>query len=391
MDSQKGGLGVIQDSVLRQFLFNHNFIELERAIPNFSPGETLTTLEDGSVVKVPDFSLVYLFHFPDTTSILALCDTFRTISCVEWVNPNLLLFTYSNPNDPRFSEQWSLARINAPGAWNYEKGSSNVRIGIVDGGIKHDHPDLGAGFGSGFKIAGGYDFGEDDNDPYDYSGDPHGTHVAGIASALTHNGIGIAGMSGGWGSANKGCLLYNCKVASAIGILSSDVAEAIIMAAKPVAQGGYGCRVINLSLGAPFDPNPQHYYPYISEEIREAIIYAYKCQRNVIAAKGNAGYFGGLYWTPPFWNFPSDFEPHLVISVGATGEDDHRCLWSNYSNNIDVVAPGSNILSTYMPSGNNMYYEKSGTSMAAPHVSGLAGLIWSEAQELGMPMMPELV
>ncbi|MGB9722264.1 MAG: hypothetical protein ACPL28_12390, partial [bacterium] len=104
---QKGGLEVMEDSVIRRFLLNHNFIEIERAIPDFSSSETLTTLENGEVIKVPDFSLVYLLHFPDTTDIIPLCETLRTFSGVEWAHPNLLLSTYVNPNDPRFSEQWA--------------------------------------------------------------------------------------------------------------------------------------------------------------------------------------------------------------------------------------------------------------------------------------------
>ncbi len=232
------------------------------------------------------------------------------------------------------------------------------------------------------KSQGGDDYVDGDNNPYDPGSSPHGTHVAGIASALTNNGIGIAGVSGGWGSSNIGCLLYVFRVS-----YSTHVAAAIIAAAKPVSQGGYGCRVINLSMGTPYGGLQHPYYYLIPIIEREALIYAYKCQRNFIAAKGNYD----PYISIPYYNFPSDFEPHLVVSVGATGSDDHRCWWSNYSNGIDVVAPGENILSTWMPSGNEMYQLKSGTSMATPHVAGLAALIWSEVQELNIPMLPELV
>ncbi|MCX7995986.1 MAG: S8 family serine peptidase [candidate division WOR-3 bacterium] len=179
--------------------------------------------------------------------ISSLCDTLRGLFGVEWAHPNLYLLSYVNPNDPMFQQQWSLSRINCSGAWNYDKRSSNVRIGIIDTGVKYDHPDLGGGFGSGFKIAGGYDYIDSDNDPYDPGNGPHGTHVAGIASALTNNNIGIAGISGGWRGSYKGCPLYVFRVAT-----TSHVAQALIRAAKPINQGGYGCRVINLSMRYPY-------------------------------------------------------------------------------------------------------------------------------------------
>ncbi|MEO0190793.1 MAG: S8 family serine peptidase, partial [candidate division WOR-3 bacterium] len=384
LDNEKGGLEVIQDTVIRGFLARHNFIEIERAITDFSPAETLTTLENGEIVKVPDFSLIFKLKFPIETDVISLCDTLRDLPNIEWVHPDFYLMLNGDPNDVRFPEQWALFRIGCPNAWNYEVGRSNVKIAIIDNGIKYDHPDLGGGFGSGFKVVGGYDFIDNDNDPYDPGAFPHGTHVAGIASALTNNNIGIAGISGGWGSSNKGCLLYACRSGT-----STQIASAIIKAAKPVSQGGYGCRVLNCSMGWPYESG---FYPIPIVE-REALIYAYKCQRNFVAAKGNRFYdnYYERWWTPPFINFPSDFEPHLVLSVGATGADDYRCSWSNYGNGIDVVAPGEDILSTWMPSGNEMYHLASGTSMATPHVSGLASLIWSEAQELGIPLLPEEV
>ncbi len=152
---QGKGLEAIKDTSIRRVLLSYGFIELKKAIPGFSPSETLTTLENGEVVKVPDFSRVFTLHFPATTNIFFLSDTLNKLSGVEWAHLDLCLNSYAAPNDPLFPQQWALTRISCDGAWNYEKGKSSVRMAIIDVGVKYDHPDLGNGFGAGFKIAGG--------------------------------------------------------------------------------------------------------------------------------------------------------------------------------------------------------------------------------------------
>ena len=233
------------------------------------------------------------------------------------------------PNDPRIDDQYALDRIRAFRAWEYSRGET-TDIAIVDSGIDQDHPDLG-------KVSGQIDFVENDSIADDDSG--HGTHVAGIAGALTNNGTGVAG-------ACPSCRLLISKVLPAdnVGTLE-DVIEGIIWSADN------GAEVINLSLG--------HYGASTAEE--DAVNYATNKGALVVGAAGNDGVTERFY--------PAAY-PN-AIAVSATNRDDRLASFSNYGDWIDLAAPGVGVLST-RPGG---YDYSSGTSMAAPHVSALAGLI----------------
>lgn len=307
------------------------------------------------------------------------------------------------PNDPLFSDQWYLKQssgedINADTAWGYQKGNVNVRIGIIDTGVDYDNEDLGDGFGSTYKVKGGYDYYSGDSDPRDEFF--HGTHVAGIAAALSNNynssgqREGIAGVAGGWdynrqtGSGAKGAILYAFKVGgTGTGISTIDAIQAIHDAADPNV---YNVDILNNSWGG---------YQY-NESVREAVNFAARMNRIFVAAKGNDSTGDRHY--------PSDYDYSWVISVGATNQSGALAAYpdwgwpqntgSNYGNGVDVVAPGTKILSTTpitLTSGMQLYgvsthYDYlSGTSMATPQVTGLAALLLSEAEGLGITLHPD--
>lgn len=265
---------------------------------------------------------------------------------VLYAEPNYVVHALQTiPDDPDYSAQWGLAKIRAPRAWDIVTGTNSTIIAIVDSGIDLDHPDLSCAG----KLTAGYDFVNGDDDPDDDLG--HGTHVAGIAGACTDNNLGVAGMS--WGAR-----LMPVKVLNHSGSGSySHLAAGIIYAAD------HGAQVVNLSLGGIFD----------SQTMSDGVRYAHDRGVLVTAAAGNcaAGGSGCSGYINPIM-YPGAYT--TTLAVAATDLGDNHAYFSEYHPYVDVAAPGVGIWSTYLGGG---YTSKSGTSMATPFVSGLAGLIWS--------------
>jgi len=253
---------------------------------------------------------------------------------VEYVEKNGIAEALFVPNDLFFiSYQWNLPKIQADYAWNITTGTSNVKIAILDTGIDMDHPDLAS------KIVSATDF-TGSSSSEDVFG--HGTHCAGIAAAATNNGIGVAGTC-------PGCSLMNVKVMNDTGWGTwSMVANGIIWAADN------GANVISMSLGAS-DP---------SSAVEDAINYSWNKGVVVVAAAGNSG--NNIPHYPAYYT--------NSIAVAATDWNDYKASFSNYGDWVDVAAPGVNILSTFKGHG---YGTLSGTSMACPHVAGLAGMLFA--------------
>ena len=264
---------------------------------------------------------------------------------VEYASLNYIIEAFGDPNDPEYWRQWALKQpqdhdIDAPEAWNIFTGGSNITIAIIDTGVDLDHPDLQA------KIVPGYDFVNSDTVPDDDHG--HGTHVAGIAAASSNNSTGIAGVS--WGARIMPLKVLNSAGTGGI----DDLAEAIRYAADNGAQ------IINMSLGGGCGSG--------WSGVEDAVNYALSKGVLLVAASGNNG----------ISSISCPAALNGVMAVGATTSDDQRASYSNYGSELDVVAPGgtfgSSIYSTYWGGGYTSMY---GTSMATPHVAGLAALIWS--------------
>lgn len=235
------------------------------------------------------------------------------------------------PNDPRYAEQWSLPVIGLPEAW-VNLPSRNVTVAVIDSGICANHPDLQG------RILAGYDFVDDDNDPTDTFG--HGCGVAGVIAANSNNGIGIAGVA-------PNVQIMPLRVLNNIGLGSySSIANAIVYAVDN------GADIINLSLAGPTS----------SVILEAAVAYAVNNGVVVIAAAGNFGQEGAYY-------------PAAYPSVIAVGSVDPvtltRSSFSNFGADIDVWAPGRDILTTNMLGD---YEFVSGTSFAAPIVAGITAL-----------------
>ncbi|GAA3403834.1 S8 family peptidase [Paenibacillus hodogayensis] len=256
---------------------------------------------------------------------------------VEFAEPHFLYMTNEavEPNDRLYAKyQWNLPAIETIPGWDVSRGSEDVIVAVVDTGVDVNHPDL-----KGRTIAG-VNIVNKDAPALDDVG--HGTHVAGIISALVNNGEGVAGIS--W---------YNnimpVKVLDETGAGSTySVAQGIIWAAD------HGAKVINMSLGNYAE----------SKFLHEAIRYAYDRDIVLIAASGNDNTERPGY--------PAAYPE--VFAVAATDANKQKASFSNYGNYIDVAAPGVNIASTYP---DNHYAALSGTSMASPHVTALAALIRS--------------
>lgn len=242
--------------------------------------------------------------------------------------------------------------IKAPEVWaNYGATGKNTSIAIIDTGIDYTHPDLGGGIGENYKIKGGYDFSDLDNDPMDNYG--HGTHVAGTAAA---NGPGLKGVA-------PDASLYAFKIYSSEGYsYDSWMIAAIERCFDPDLnpETNDAVDVANISFGRPYDP-----YEPLSEAVTNAI------QRGlcIVVAAGNDGTFESIY-TPGV--------TRDAITVAATDNDDATVWFSakgptnDYSVKPDIAAPGFQIYSAWM---NGSYTRESGTSMAAPHVAGAIALI----------------
>ena len=272
---------------------------------------------------------------------------------VAYAEPNYKVKAQRIPNDPYYAFQWGVRAISADKAW--EKVNpvrrANVTIAIVDSGVNANHPELRD------HLTAGYNFVANNQDTSDKFG--HGTHVAGIAAAATGNGAGIAGVAGG-------SRIMPVKVLDDEGNGSdADIIRGIKYAVD------HGAQVINLSLGGP-DP---------SAGIQDAVDYAVDRGVSVVAAAGNE-------------SGPIDMPGNCrgVISVGAVDPNEQSASYSNFGPRLDVVAPGTGILSTYLGNGNSSSFTYlSGTSMAAPFVTGVVALLKAAAPDLAPAAVTEIL
>ncbi len=258
----------------------------------------------------------------------------------EFIEPNYVYSASEFPNDPEYSKQWNLRSINVESAWDETKGSG-VTVAVIDTGIS-PVPDL-----KDTKFVKGYDFVNDRIEAYDDAG--HGTHVAGTIAQSTNNGYGVAGV------AYEASLMPLKVLAASGGGTVADIAEAIRYAADN------GADVINLSLGGSGE----------SKLMEEAIDYAHQKGVFLVAAAGNSSQNSASY--------PARY-PH-VIGVAALDSVGVKAPYSNFGAGVDISAPGGSeagkiLQETIDPETNEpVFVGYQGTSMAAPHVAGVAALV----------------
>ena len=353
---------------------NQVIVKFKKDAPAGSRAQTMSAMgatEPAKAMALPGYYVVTISavnkdSVPNTVAALAKDPN------VETAQPNYYRYSDATPNDTYYPYQWNFPKIQMPAAWDVTAGSG-ITVAIVDTGIAYENygqyqiaPDLvGATFVLPWNFINNTGHANDDNS--------HGTHVAGTIAQVTNNNQGCAGVA-------YLARVMPLKALNSDGVGQDDwVANAIVYAADN------GARVINLSLGA---ESP-------SLVLEDAVNYAHGKGAVVVAAAGNAG-LGSLYYPAGYPN---------VIAVGAVRYDETKASYSNYGTGLSVVAPGGDLSvdqnndgfpdgilqntfdpNTKVPSAFGYWFFQ-GTSMAAPHVSGVAALILAN----GSAMTPDQV
>jgi serine protease len=312
----------------------------------------------GRVTYVSEFTPgLRTLSLPPGSDVWAMVNAYRQRLDVEYAEPAYIDYPAWAPNDPRYSDQWNFPLINMPQAWSkVYGGKGSVVVAIVDTGIAFENygslivaPDL-----AGLTFVDPKDVVDGDTHPNDEEG--HGTHVCGTIAQQTNNGVGVAGIA------------FNVKIMPVRtlgpgGGYPSQFSDGVHWAVD------HGARVINYSAGGP-DSQAKH----------NAVVYAHDHGVLLIAAMGNDGMQNSAYAYPG--HYPE------AMGVGAVGPTKALAWYSNWGDGVDVVAPGGDqstsprdgvLQNTFEGTPTDMgYHFWQGTSMATPHVTGLAALLLSE-------------
>ncbi len=331
------------------------------------------------------------------TDIMAAIKEISKNPAVEYAEPNYIVRAIGMPDDPDFVSLWGLnntgqnngtadADIDALEAWETTTGSSDVVIGVIDSGVDYNHPDLQANMwvnpneipGNGIDDDGngyvddihGVSTENDNGDPMDANG--HGTHVAGTIGATGDNGEGVVGVN--WDVSIIGCQFLGADG----GGYTSDGLECVNYMTDLKVNHGVNIVATNNSWGG---GGP-------SQAMEDAIVEGGEAGILFIAAAGNSGSDNDT--TP---SYPASYQTDYVMAVASTDRNDDLSIFSSGASSygltsVDIGAPGSAILST---TPDNSYSIYSGTSMATPHVTGAAALVWSLNPELSAVEMKNLL
>ncbi|WP_019243105.1 MULTISPECIES: S8 family serine peptidase [Bacillus] len=337
----------LQENKVDQDATQENIEELFDQPKNFVKQELVLKFKDDTPTSVKS-TLLQQFKLEDVSSLLedqymlvqipkegnlrSIAEKLSASQDIEYVEPNLQIHKQFVPSDSEYKRQWHLNTIGAPKAWDTTKGSSDVIVAVVDGGVQQDHPDLKERIVSPINMV---------SPNKSYENDIHGTHVAGIISAAINN-FGTIGVA------------PHTKIMP-INVFQSGKSNSFIVAEGIEYAANHGANIINLSLGLEVE----------SKAIEAAIQYAASKGITIIAAAGNK------HSNQP--TYPASY--NNVIAVSATDSNDQITSFSNYGSYIDVAAPGKGIFSTSIKS---QYQYMDGTSMASPIVAGIAGLILAE-------------
>jgi subtilisin family serine protease len=303
---------------------------------------------------------------------------------VIYAEPDYKQYVERNPNDTRWDDQWNMRGndgCRAQWAWDEFTGSSSMKVAVIDSGFQTDHPDLvdnvwvnpGEIAGNGvdddnngyIDDVHGYDFANDDGDPYDNGSTcgGHGTHVSGIVGARGDNSRGVAGVN--W---KCDLVLIKCGVPN-----NGDCGLYSTTEALEYAFLYAGCRVSNNSYGS---------YTYVQSQ-RDMIEAAGALGHVFVASAGNGDDpvnddgIGDDNDAIP--HYPDGYTLDNIISVASMDEGGGRSSFSNFGSiSVDIGAPGGSVLSTIEGS---TYGYKNGTSMASPHVAGTAALVIAQHPE----------
>jgi len=330
----------------------------------------------GTVIAVGREGRLHRLRVPDGVSEQEAAARYRASPLVELADRHALRYPLRNPNDPEYiPRQWNFHQVALSQAWDINLGRPEVIVAVIDTGVDYTHPDLAGNIwinsgeipGNGIDDDGngfvddvrGWDFADGDNDPRPYAAgqktdpDSHGTHVAGIVAAVTDNALGVAGVA--WRTR-----IMALKVQSDSGteMLESDIVAAIDYA---IARGA---RIVNCSFGGDTD-DPFEYQAFMRLQDRGVL---------AVCAAGNNG---KNVDTEDPKTYPAYYDLDNIVSVAWSNSADILASGSNYGAvSVDLAAPGDGVYSTcVVGSSSGSYCTKSGTSMAAPHVTGTAALM----------------
>lgn len=370
----------VKDSIIQSLEQNSNYQQDEVLIKfkKIDNPENLKQLQKQFSFEVQDtfpLTQIQLVKFHTDINMKELIQKLNKIPNIEYAEPNYIVYPAASSNDSYYNYLWGLKNIgqniqgsvgipnidiNVEKAWTKTEGSPNITIGIIDTGIDINHPDLkNSIWKNPGEIPGdgidndkngyiddiyGWDFVNNNNSVYDGTGDSHGTHVAGTIAAAKNNTIGVAGVA-------PKVKVMSLKFLGNNGGTISNAIKAIEYAKNK------GVKITNNSWGG----------GGFSQTLYSAI---QQSNSLFIAAAGNNG--NNTDQTPMY---PAAYNLSNILSVASITNKGSLSSFSNYGKtSVDVAAPGTDILST-LP--NNSYGFYSGTSMATPHVSGVAALIQS--------------
>ena len=373
--------------ILKEGVTKESLDSINQAIEAKSIERTIIGYKDNEMSDIEKIygGTLWTITFPTENDVYEVIENYKKNGSVIDAFPNAIYYATATPNDTYFANYQNclqnsatnLASIQAEAAWEISQGSSSIKVAVLDSGVDTDHSDLDGHLSTGYDYVvrdniihtdsdgnrwiARDDWNTPDANPEDVYG--HGTHVAGIIGAETNNSQGIAGVA--WDveivpvkvlcyfeqidENDNGMGVYKCSGTF------DDIINGITYASDE------SCNVINMSFTSWSD-----YPPYYEN----ALLSAYYNDIVLVAAAGNDNS------TDPY--YPACF--NCTISVGNVWLTGQKYLSSNYGTDLDLSAPGYNIYSTII---NDSYGSMTGTSMAAPHVSGVAALLLSLNSNLG--------
>ncbi|MGE5340224.1 MAG: S8 family serine peptidase [Candidatus Omnitrophota bacterium] len=375
MDSILNGEDHVPDRVVLKSNIS-SASQLQKSLMNGYAGEIKN-------VRLDPYGNYYIIETDNKCDIERLCENLKKEDYVEDASPDYYAlptsgnFNINKPNDPYFHFQYALQNtgqiyyfefnirgtegsdIKALQGWHCAfdgHQTSDIVIAVIDTGVAWNHEDLKN------QVISGFNFFDNNNNFYDEFG--HGTSIASIAAAETNNGLGIAGTC------------WNAKILSVKAAGPNGLMPITAIASGLRYAADYGARVINMSFVAFRD----------SFMLKDACKYAFEKGAVLVAAAGNYGLNKVFY--------PAAYDEYC-LAVGATEENDQLWDFSDYGPEIDVVAPGVNILSAFFdpeePDILNAYQYQSGTSDATPYVSGAAALLLTQKPFLTNTQVMDLI
>jgi len=380
----RGDYEVVQQSII---VADHILVKLRNGFGDAEIEELNRRFGTRTLLKMK-FANKYLVELeePSLDGVFEAMEFFAAVTdIVERAHVDAIHAPSVIPNDTNWSTLWGMTRIDCPEAWDVETGSTNIIVAVIDTGVDIDHPDLAASLWRNPGEAGplatngvdddangfiddwiGWDFGRNDNNPDDngdedydgvFSAGSHGTHCAGTVGAIGNNSNQVVGVC--WNvtimalkpfeyfSSHGDMRVYSSKAESAMEYATDNGAK--------VTSNSYG------------GPGTGSYYDGINYQNSSGVLF--------VAAAGNASVDNDVTAYEP-----SGVDLPNVISVASSTSSETLSSFSNYGETtVDIVAPGSDILST-VPNG--LTGMKNGTSMATPQVAGAVGLLYSHAPNL---------